>query len=270
MACGLCRTPHHQDCWDYLGRCGLFGCGGIHAVPFQEGTGPPSLPMVIDEATRPPLAIRLRGWVQQVERRSREVVAPVGAGVAGAFLVLVGFAGYQLSLGFALGAGFHQLVGMVLAAGVLHGLATPLLASLQHRYPRECMGASLVAAGSLVALLNALRPQGLPQTLMVALIMAGFLTFSTSAGEWLFGRYSRIGRRARGLALPLRVAATWAAFVGVCAAVPLVLNGSLPGALLNQILLWSLLAVAVAAPSLEVGRERYHKHLIALAEAPQE
>ena len=28
VACGGCRTPQHADCWAYLGRCGIFGCGG--------------------------------------------------------------------------------------------------------------------------------------------------------------------------------------------------------------------------------------------------
>ena len=25
--CTRCGTPHHRDCWSYLGYCGLFGCG---------------------------------------------------------------------------------------------------------------------------------------------------------------------------------------------------------------------------------------------------
>ena len=27
VLCTRCGTPHHQDCWTYLGFCGLFGCG---------------------------------------------------------------------------------------------------------------------------------------------------------------------------------------------------------------------------------------------------
>ena len=26
--CSRCRTPHHKDCWDYLGGCAVFGCAG--------------------------------------------------------------------------------------------------------------------------------------------------------------------------------------------------------------------------------------------------
>lgn len=28
VRCAACRTPHHGDCWDYLGRCSTFGCAG--------------------------------------------------------------------------------------------------------------------------------------------------------------------------------------------------------------------------------------------------
>lgn len=31
MSCTTCETPHHKDCWEYNGRCALFGCGGARA-----------------------------------------------------------------------------------------------------------------------------------------------------------------------------------------------------------------------------------------------
>ncbi len=32
--CRTCKTPHHRDCWQYVGRCSTFGCGEIHfAIP---------------------------------------------------------------------------------------------------------------------------------------------------------------------------------------------------------------------------------------------
>lgn len=27
VVCSRCRTPHHQDCWDYVGGCSTFACG---------------------------------------------------------------------------------------------------------------------------------------------------------------------------------------------------------------------------------------------------
>ena len=28
VICGSCRTPHHGDCWDFIGGCSVFGCKG--------------------------------------------------------------------------------------------------------------------------------------------------------------------------------------------------------------------------------------------------
>lgn len=28
IRCGSCKVPHHADCWDYWGRCAIFGCRG--------------------------------------------------------------------------------------------------------------------------------------------------------------------------------------------------------------------------------------------------
>ena len=28
VVCRSCRTPHHEDCWRYVGRCSTYGCGG--------------------------------------------------------------------------------------------------------------------------------------------------------------------------------------------------------------------------------------------------
>ena len=28
VECGQCRTPHHRACWDYVGSCSVYGCGG--------------------------------------------------------------------------------------------------------------------------------------------------------------------------------------------------------------------------------------------------
>jgi hypothetical protein len=27
ILCASCRTPHHRDCWDYVGSCSIYGCG---------------------------------------------------------------------------------------------------------------------------------------------------------------------------------------------------------------------------------------------------
>ena len=27
VLCARCRTPHHKECWEYMGRCSTFACG---------------------------------------------------------------------------------------------------------------------------------------------------------------------------------------------------------------------------------------------------
>jgi hypothetical protein len=31
--CGACETPQHAECWRYVGRCSMFACGCVDAVP---------------------------------------------------------------------------------------------------------------------------------------------------------------------------------------------------------------------------------------------
>lgn len=33
VLCLTCRTPHHRDCWDFIGSCSVFGCKGKVASP---------------------------------------------------------------------------------------------------------------------------------------------------------------------------------------------------------------------------------------------
>ncbi len=28
IVCAVCNTPHHRDCWDYVGACSIYGCNG--------------------------------------------------------------------------------------------------------------------------------------------------------------------------------------------------------------------------------------------------
>lgn len=53
MCCTTCETPHHRDCWDYNGRCALFGCGGARAreVTVEAAKAPEKT-----EPTPPPAA----------------------------------------------------------------------------------------------------------------------------------------------------------------------------------------------------------------------
>lgn len=32
VRCELCRTPHHAECWSYMGRCSTYACGGKRSM----------------------------------------------------------------------------------------------------------------------------------------------------------------------------------------------------------------------------------------------
>ncbi len=33
VVCTTCRTPHHRDCWEFIGACSVFGCKGKTSAP---------------------------------------------------------------------------------------------------------------------------------------------------------------------------------------------------------------------------------------------
>ncbi|WZO98961.1 RING finger protein [Isosphaeraceae bacterium EP7] len=33
VLCTTCKTPHHADCWEFVGTCSIFGCRGKQATP---------------------------------------------------------------------------------------------------------------------------------------------------------------------------------------------------------------------------------------------
>lgn len=37
IPCPVCRAPHHADCWQYWGRCAIFGCRGGIATSASRG-----------------------------------------------------------------------------------------------------------------------------------------------------------------------------------------------------------------------------------------
>jgi hypothetical protein len=37
VLCAICRTPHHRDCWEFVGACSIYGCHGKQNVPAPSG-----------------------------------------------------------------------------------------------------------------------------------------------------------------------------------------------------------------------------------------
>lgn len=33
VVCVVCQTPHHRDCWEFVGSCSIYGCNGRQSVP---------------------------------------------------------------------------------------------------------------------------------------------------------------------------------------------------------------------------------------------
>lgn len=33
VVCATCRTPHHRDCWEFVGSCSIYGCNGKQSLP---------------------------------------------------------------------------------------------------------------------------------------------------------------------------------------------------------------------------------------------
>jgi hypothetical protein len=33
VRCDVCKTPHHRDCWEFVGSCSIYGCNGKHSSP---------------------------------------------------------------------------------------------------------------------------------------------------------------------------------------------------------------------------------------------
>jgi hypothetical protein len=33
VVCEACKTPHHRDCWDFVGACSIYGCNGKRNIP---------------------------------------------------------------------------------------------------------------------------------------------------------------------------------------------------------------------------------------------
>jgi hypothetical protein len=35
VLCAVCLTPHHRDCWEFVGACSIYGCNGKHSIPAE-------------------------------------------------------------------------------------------------------------------------------------------------------------------------------------------------------------------------------------------
>ena len=269
LACGLCCAPHHPDCWEYTGLCSTYGCGGIRAVPYS-GTLVPAR-VSIDEDTRAlaPLGERVRAVARGLSRRHGDLQVTLRAGLLGALgasvamvamiVTLVSPAVLSSPIFLPIMAGY--VVGL-LAAGLGYGALAPYVAPLQHRAPlRTALGSGALAVASFFA-------GGVTGGAFFMVTVLAGATCAGSFSEWLVGPHTRFGRQLGSAATPLRYGATAATFFLGSLAASLAIGLPFSSGVVGEIGIWTVLAALAASHSMEVGREEYRKHLVALVEGP--
>lgn len=272
-ACGLCGAPHHPDCWEYTGACATYGCGGIAAVPYRGGAD--TVPaLLIDETTAPAgvragpgallraglgarakdLPVTLRAGLRGGLAATATLAAFVGVAVQGPWILL-----HPLFWKYMAGAS-----ALLVGTGGIYGLAAPFLAPQQHRFP---LRTGLVASIASLVCFFGLGGIGGDFVFFVATLLTG-MAAASSLAEWVAGRFRPLGRKLGARAGPVRYALTGLVFFA--GSVIAHLLGGLPtdSGSLAIITIFTVLAAMTAGHSLEVGREEYRKHLIALVERP--
>lgn len=58
--CSACRAPHHEDCWNYVGRCSIYGCGERRSSSSRKAVA--ALPASFDREACETLHRRFRRW----------------------------------------------------------------------------------------------------------------------------------------------------------------------------------------------------------------
>lgn len=277
VACALCLTPHHPDCFEYTGRCSVYGCGGIstRALPGPEAaTG---APLVLDEDTAgiSPVSLWLAGLPRYVARQGRDLPRTLRHGLTGGLaacafwmVLLVYFRGlHRMSLA-RFGKALMEVGPMLVGCGLLQGFVAPFVAPLQHRYPRETTWGSLLVATLALTLGDMSRGPRTPYLMMVGALSGAFaILYATTFAEWLAGPFTPMGRRLGARGWWARVGLTGVAFF--LGAVMLATPQGIPvlGDAFWMTVTFAVIAMVAAAPPMEVGREEYRKKLIALGEA---
>lgn len=266
VLCARCGAPHHGACFEYTGRCSIYGCGGLAVRPFDGVLAPVEAGLIDGTAPGPGwLGPWLAGMPRRLARHGDALPRTLGAGVLGAILTVVAYPVLWAMLGrSAARSPGGALAPVILGAALAHGLAAPFLGPLQHRFPREAAGGGLLACWLLFTFGELWRGPGAGPLFpfFAAGCVVGALVFATSAAELIAGRFTAWGRRLGRAGAPVRALVAALAFV-LATGVPSAASGILLRGAWRDILVFSLMAAVVGAPSMEVGREEYRKKLIA-------
>lgn len=254
--------------------CSAYGCGGIVAVAWSTELVPVSVEIDGRGAAGEALALRQAAgsWLRRGRARARDIPATLRAGGVGA---VVGWLGYCLVFGLARGFEYFGVPGYwshaflpylsaFLVTGLGYGLLAPFVASVQHRKPVRT--ALATGAAAFVVYLAA------PSTTFAIVSLTALLGTLSAAtvGEALFGPYRALGRRLGRAAAPLRYLLTSSIFLVASLAAVQLRGYSFSAGILAECFAWALLAGVAGGHALEIGKEEYRKHLVALVEGPQE
>lgn len=136
LACATCGAPHHRDCHAYAGRCSIYGCGGVATVRFAPTNG---TSLVLDVGTPVPVPAAWAGWDRRLAKAAARWPRTVPLALVAALLPLGVYALAFPTLGFLT----SPFVPNILGAGLLIGLAAPLVAPELHRTPGRALGLAL-------------------------------------------------------------------------------------------------------------------------------
>ena len=269
-ACGLCAAPHHEDCWEYTGMCSAYGCGGIAAVPWRADLVP--VEVAIDGRRAHGLALRTMtsSLLRKGRERARDLPATMLAGGLGAaaatgalILAWPMLRGTWILLRPGFWNNFVAPYAFTYAAcGLGYGFLSPFLAPLQHRRPVTVAVVSGAAAFAVYL--------GAPQVTWAVVGVAALLGVLAAAtvGERILGPHRPLGRRLGWLGTAGRYLFVGVFFFLAATGAALARGFHPTPTLLTECALWGLLAALGGGHALEVGKEEYRKHLIALVEGP--
>ena len=181
IACQKCSAAFHQDCWEFNGQCGIYGCGATEygQLTISEQTEL----LAIDEQTSPPWRIEpyLESFIRRLPTWGRAYIPPISLGFVGAATV------YGLGV-FVFGQPAQTRVAFILmiCGGLMSFLAT-LLAPIIKKAPL-LVAAFFGSLGSfLFFLLNETRRvRSVADIVGISFIVAAAI-FATSLVEKILG-----------------------------------------------------------------------------------
>jgi len=259
VGCSKCGCPAHLDCWEFIGGCSTFGCGGTERVPFaQVGDLVPHIDVHLEPGRfdLAALDIQRRRVLSWIVRTARSLPRTLAAGLLGSFVSLLGF--------WILVPSFNEMgvvAVLVFGVGLVHGLLAPFLAQLQIHKARALLLATaplvvgLMAFGRFYWYQYTSSIDWMPCVILIGLIST---IFGSTLAEFLFGRRRTSGTGLESVARPLRYLTSG---IG-CGAIilfslVLVEQGPIPFRWALETLPFVLTAIFCAGHPIETGKQEY-------------